>query len=242
MAAVPCATVLRPRCVRQAVGDDSPPMAMRKTTTAIALLLVMAAIGAAESGGASDALLATIAEANQAHRSMQGRLTQRTRRLDEPDTVARVQQVQVFVVFPDHYCVVFTKPGDEDMRTIMLSDGVTRWTEERTFKDVAPDRKAAPVGPEDAFQRRLLACFRFDLVALRREFTVAAEALETGSRVTLVPIPGVGAADLPTLTLEFNAARQPLRVGIDEPQGNHLTFTVEEAVYDQPIDPATFTR
>lgn len=216
---------------------------------AILALLVSALVGndarAVEAENSSDALLVTIAEANRVHRSMQGRLTQRTRRGDEPEASARVQQVRVFVAFPDQYCVVFTKPGDDDWRLVMLSDGVTRWTEERAFKEDAPDRKATPVGADDAEQRRLIACFRFELATLRREFVVTAVtagAQAAGSRVTMAPVHPDAAAPLPTMTLDFDGAQQLTRLGIDTPQGDRLTFTVDEAVYDQPIDPATFHR
>ena len=71
--------------------DDSLRMTTRKfrrtiSTAAFAILalLVSALVGndarAVEAENSSDALLVTIAEANRVHRSMQGRLTQRTRR------------------------------------------------------------------------------------------------------------------------------------------------------------------
>jgi outer membrane lipoprotein-sorting protein len=231
------------RCVLRMGDDDSSGMTARKTVTSVLLMLLMlAGLRGAEPAGGPDTLLAAIAEANQAHRSMQGRLTQRTRRRDEPEASARLQLVRVFVVFPDHYCVVFTKPGDDDWRLVMLSDGVTRWTEERAFKEDAPDRKATPVGADDAEQRRLIACFRFDLATLRREFAITAEPLATGARVTLAPLRPEDAGRLPTLVLEFDGAQRLTRLGIDDPQGNRLDFTVEEATYDQPIDPATFRR
>jgi outer membrane lipoprotein-sorting protein len=213
---------------------------------AVALALVMAVCvayascsAAAEPAG-SEALLARIAAAHQAVKTIQGHATWRTRRSDEAAAEARVQDVRFFLEFPDHYCVVLTKPGDDDAKESVLSDGELRWHLQRQFKEDQPDVKVTPVGRDDAEFRRLLACFRMDLPVLRQDFTVTAAADGAGATVTLAPARPQVAEQVTALTIGLDAELRVTRVAWDDPQGNHIDIEVDQADYGKPIPAATF--
>lgn len=187
------------------------------------------------------ALLDRVVAAQQGHTTVQGRLRWLTSRVDdEPGTPAREQHVRFLLAFPQRYCVIVTKPGDEDTKTSFISDGTTRWELTQLFAGEVPEKKSTPVGNGDDVEQRLLACFRFDLAALRKDFTIVATPMPDGSLITLTPIADKLKHQLTTLALVFDPAHRLTAIRSEDPQGNRLVFAVLEAVYDQPIDDAVF--
>ncbi len=180
------------------------------------------------------------AAAQRAHPTAQGALTLRSHRPDDPTAVPRVQQVRFLVQFPDRYCVVITKPGDAEFRQSYLSDSSRRWEVTQTFADEKPDVKAAAVGEGDELARRLVSCLRFDLVELGRDFRIEPRLADGVLGVTLTPTKPALAENLSAVTAEFGADGQLRRFAFEDAQGNRYEFTLDSAVYDQPIDPAVF--
>jgi hypothetical protein len=201
-------------------------------------LLAAAAFGAEPAHDA--ALLDRVVAAQQGRSTVQGSLRWLTSRSDDPDTPAREQHVRFFLAFPQRYAVTVTKPGDDEAKTSFISDGTTRWEVTRLFAGEAPDIKAAAVGADDEVEQRLLACFRFDLAALRRDFTIVARAGTDGAVVTLTPSNNQLREQLTVLELTFDAHHRLTTIRSDDPRGNRLVFTVLEAVYDQPLADALF--
>lgn len=187
------------------------------------------------------ALLEQVVAAQQGHTSVQGKLLWRTSQRDDPSAPVREQHVRFFLAFPDRYAVIVTKPGDEDYKQSFVSDGTTRWELTQVFAGEAPDKKSAPVGGGDEVEQRLLACFRFDLAALRQDFSlVATTAPDQRTVITLTPIAPKLKEQLTVLVLTFDAARALTAIRSDDPQGNRLDFLVQEAIYDQKLDDALF--
>jgi hypothetical protein len=206
------------------------------------LLLFLVSLSTFGAEPAHDAaLLARVVAAQQGHTTVQGELRWLTRRVDQPDEPAREQRVRFYLAFPNRYAVVVTKPDDAESKQSFISDGITRWEVTQLFDGEKPDVKAAPVGGDDEIERRLLACFRFDLAALQRDFTIAASATaDDGASIVLTPIAAKLAEQLVVLVLTFDAANKLTNIRSDDPQGNRLDFTVLKAVYDEKFDDGLF--
>lgn len=208
---------------------------------AVLLLFLLALPAFGAEGPHDQAVLDRVVAAQQGHTTVQGELRWLTRRIDQPDEPAREQQVRFFLAFPNRYAVVVTKPDDADSKQSFISDGTTRWEVTQLFEGEKPDVKAAPVGGDDEVERRLLACFRFDLPALARDFTLQASATpDGGATIVLTPIAAKLKEQLVVLVLTFNAANQLTNIRSDDPQGNRLDFTVLKAVYDEKLDDTLF--
>jgi len=211
---------------------------------ALALSLASPARGSDEDAAASAALIERIAAAHRAIASIQGRATWRTHHRDDPANEASVQLVQFDLIFPDHYRVVITKPGDDEGRDIYLSDGVLCERREYFSKDEAPTSRVTPVGADEGeitrLLTRLLSCFRLDLAALGADFTVTAAAVGAGARVTLTPRHAPLADSLTAITVDLDAASVITRFSVADPQGNRYEITIDHSGYDQPISPAIF--
>jgi hypothetical protein len=207
---------------------------------AVALLVLLATASSAAEPVHDAALLDRLVAAQQGHTTVQGRLRWLTSRTDDADTPAREQHVRFFLAFPQRYHVVVTKPDDKESKTSFISDGTTRWELTQFIEGEAPDVKKAPVGGDDEFEQRLLACFRFDLAALRKDFTVVATPAGDGALITLAPTAAKLKDQLTVLVLTFDAAHRLTAIRSDDPQGNRHVFAVGEATYDQPLDDALF--
>lgn len=216
---------------------------MRSTVQGCALLLLflLAQAGFGVEPTSDATVLAQVVAAQQGHTTVQGRLRWQTRQIADPSAPVREQLVRFFLAFPARYHVVVSKPDDADSRQSYVSDGITRWEVSQLFAGEAPDKKAAPVGGDDEFERRLMACFHFDLASLQRDFTILAAATANGgAEIRLTPSAEKLKDQLSALVLTFDAKRVLSAIRSDDPQGNRLEFTVLEAVYDQPIDDAVF--
>lgn len=187
------------------------------------------------------AVLEHVVAAQQGHTTVQGQLRWLTRQIADATAPVREQQVRFFLAFPNRYHVVVKKPDDPDSRQSYVSDGITRWEVSQLFEGEKPDVKTAPVGGDDEFERRLMACFRFDLVSLQRDFTVLASAsADGGAEIRLTPIAARLKEQLTVLVLTFDAKHVLTAIRSDDPQGNRLEFVVVEAAYDQKLDDAMF--
>ena len=109
------------------------------------------------------------------------------------------------------------------------------------FDGVKPVVKKTPVGGDDEVERRLLACFRFDLATLRKDFSVVATATpDQGAIITLTPLGAKLQEQLTVLVLSFSADHKLTAIRSEDPQGNRFDFVVVEAVYDEALDDALF--
>jgi len=187
------------------------------------------------------AMLDKVVTAQQGHTTVQGTLRWLTSQRDDDTSPVRVQQVRFFLDFPDRYAVVVTKPDDTESKQSFISDGTTRWEVAQLFDGEKPEVKKMPVGGDDDVERRLLACFRFDIAALRKDFAiVASSAMDQGAIVTLTPLAAKLQEQLTVLVLTFAADMKLIAIRSEDPQGNRFDFVVQEAVYDQPLADALF--
>jgi outer membrane lipoprotein-sorting protein len=177
--------------------------------------------------------------------TVHGRFTQRTSRSDEPAGEVRVLTARFALAFPDQYDVVYTKPGDEEWRQRFCSDGQRRWEIQQQFALDQPDVKKAEVGKDDTEPRRLIACFRLDLAALRADFAVTVEPVvadgkPAGARLVLTPARPAIAEQVSSLVIELGGDLRISRLTFDDPQGNRYQVTIDEAVYGEPIPAEMF--
>jgi outer membrane lipoprotein-sorting protein len=202
------------------------------------LLLLLTCVAAA--GADAQVALERVATAQQAHTTVQGALTRKVSRLDDPAAPPRISKVGFLVQFPDRYNLLFTDPKDPDYREGYRSDGSRRWVVVQSFPGVPPDVKTAAVGEGDELPVRLIRALRLDLAGLRRDFRVEPRLAGGVLSVALTPLAPELAAELSVLVVDFGADDRPRRVVMDDPQGNRNELTVDEVQFDQPIDPAAF--
>jgi hypothetical protein len=189
-----------------------------------------------------DAVLQRLVAAHGQHSTAQGTLTWLTRNTADLAAPTRQQNVQFFLVFPDHYHVIITKPGDNEWKQRFVSDGKNRWEVQQLFANERPDIKKMPVGKDDALEQQLMACFGFNIERLRKDFSLLAYTLADGThQVILTPITPALTQQLTSLTMDFKADLTLIRIISDDPQGNRFEFQVKEVICDKPLDPALFT-
>ncbi len=185
-------------------------------------------------------VLEQVVAAQQGHTSVHGKLRWLTSQRDDDTAPVREQRVRFFLAFPDRYAVVVTKPNDKESKQSFISDGTTRWEVAQLFDGETPEVKKLPVGGED-LERRLLACFRFDLATLRKDFAiVATSAMDQGALIKLTPLAAKLQEQLTVLVLTFSADKKLIAIRSEDPQGNRFDFVVLEAVYDEKLDDALF--
>jgi hypothetical protein len=186
-------------------------------------------------------ILDQVVAAQQHHTTVQGKLRWLTRQIADPTAPVREQQVRFFLAFPQRYHVIVTKADDQEAKQHFVSDGKTRWEITQLFEGEKPDVKTAPIGGDDEFERRLMACFRFDLASLQGDFSILAFATaDQGAEIRLTPNAAKLKEQLSVLVLNFDAKRVLTAIRSDDPQGNRFNFVVQEAIYDQVLDDALF--
>jgi hypothetical protein len=214
-------------------------MLVQGCVVALLFLLNVSSFGAEPVHNA--AMLDQVVAAQQGHTTVKGKLRWLTSQRDDDTSPVRVQHVRFFLAFPDRYAVVVTKPDDVESKQSFISDGTTRWEVVQIFEGQKPEVNKAPVGGDDDIERRLLACFRFDLSSLRKDFSiVATSAMDQGAIVTLTPLAAKLQEQLTVLVLTFAADMKLIAIRSEDPQGNRFDFVVQEAVYDEPLDDALF--
>ena len=186
-------------------------------------------------------ILDQVVAAQQQHRTVQGKLLWLTRQIADPSAPVREQQVQFYLAFPERYHVIVTKADDQESKQHYVSDGKTRWEIAQLFAGEKPDVKAAPSGGDDEFERRLMACFRFDRANLQADFSILAIATaDQGAEIRLTPSAVKLKEQLTMLVLSFDKKHALKSIRSDDPQGNRLDFIVQEATYDQVLDEGLF--
>jgi hypothetical protein len=187
------------------------------------------------------AILEQVVAAQQQHTTVQGKLRWLTRQIADPTAPVREQQVQFYLAFPQRYHVIVTKAEDQELKQHFISDGKTRREITEYGQGEKPDVKTAPIGGDDEFERRLMACFRFDRATLQGDFSILAIATaDMGAEIRLTPSAVKLKEQLSMLVLTFDAKRALVAIRSDDPQGNRLDFIVQEATYDQVLDDALF--
>lgn len=175
--------------------------------------------------------------------SISGRFTQRTVRIDDPEQAGDTYHARFDLLAPDKYNIVYTKPGDDEYRLRYCSDGQQRAQQEQIMAGQTPDTQVRPVAKagEDDAMRRITALFRLDPVAITRDFTITPIEREGGHTVQLVPrSPGL-AEHVQRIEVDLDASLRTSGMRIDDPRGNRILITIEEAVYNPTLPPDTFT-
>ena len=187
------------------------------------------------------AILDQVVAAQQHHTTVQGKLRWLTRKITDPTAPVGEQQVRFFLAFPQRYHVILTKAEDQEWKQHFVSDGKTRWEITEYDKDEKPDKKATPIGEGDELERRLMACFRFDLASLQGDFSILAFATaDQGAEIRLTPITVKIKEQVTALVMFFDAKRALTTIRVEDPQDNRIDFVVQEAIYDQALDDALF--
>jgi hypothetical protein len=193
------------------------------------------------SAESDETLVQRLVTAHGQHTTAQGTLIWLTRNTADLTATPRQQNVQFYLNFPTHYHVIITKPLDNDYQLRFVSDGITRWEVQRLFADERPDIKTTVVGKDDLLEQQLMACFRFNLEHLRKDFNLLAFTNPDGTHtVQLTPIAEELSKQLTTMTMIFQADLSLARIISDDPQGNRYEFQVESLTCDKPLDPALF--
>lgn len=186
-------------------------------------------------------ILDQVVAAQQHHTTVQGKLRWLTRKITDPTAPVGEQQVRFFLAFPQRYHVMVTKPDDQEWKQHFVSDGKTRWEITEYDKDEKPDKKSTLIGEGDELERRLMACFRFDLASLQGDFSILAVATaDQGVEIRLTPIAVKIKEQVTALVMFFDAKRALTVIRIEDPQDNRIDFVVQEATYDQVLDDALF--
>ncbi len=187
------------------------------------------------------AILDQVVAAQQHHTTVQGKLRWLTRKITDPTAPVGEQQARFFLAFPQRYHVIVTKAEDQEWKQHFVSDGKTRWEITEYDKDEKPDKKATPIGEGDELERRLMACFRFDLASLQGDFSILAFATaDQGAEIRLTPITVKIKEQVTALVMFFDAKRALTTIRVEDPQDNRIDFVVQEAIYDQALDDALF--
>ncbi len=220
---------------------------MRIAPVAVLAFLLTSALVSAETdlapAVASDDLLQRVLAAQRGVTSISGRFTQRTVRIDEPDLAGDVFDAHFDLLAPDKYNIIYTKPGDDEYRLRYCSDGQNRAQQEQIMLGQPPDVVVKPVtkdGDDDAMHR-ITALFRLDPVAINRDFTVTPQARGDAFTVLLMPrSPGL-AERIQRIEVDLDPSLRTKAVRIDDPRGNRILITIEEAIYNPTLPPSTFT-
>jgi outer membrane lipoprotein-sorting protein len=210
------------------------------------LLWAPLALGAEDAKGdpANDAqLLANILAAQQKVETVQGKFTQRTtHKDDEPNEPPFVLTARFAIKQPDHYNLVVSDPKIKGKLERTCSDGKKRWNIDIGFEGDEPTVSTKTIDPnddEDPF-RRITSFFRIDRAELEKEFKLAAEKSDAGSRLSLTPInPGL-AEQIERIFIDLDGEFHTTSILMYLPDGARIAITIDEAVYNKPIDDAEF--
>lgn len=195
-------------------------------------------------------MLQRLLEAQRAVTTMSGRFIQTTVRADDPESGGTEYHGRADLQAPAQYNLVYSNPKDDEWRLRHCSDGVTRWQIEQLFSDQPPEVSVRPVVAEGGdgggqgagdLVGRIAALLRGDRAAVLADFTVQATALGEGFKLVLTPKPGPLTEQLVLVEAELDAAGHVQVLRFFDRQGNRITVTVSEAVYNQPLPPETFT-
>ncbi|MBA3846924.1 MAG: outer membrane lipoprotein carrier protein LolA [Planctomycetes bacterium] len=190
-------------------------------------------------------LLIDVFTVQRATSSAQGTFIHTTRQVDDEEADATVRHGRFALERPKKYFLELRNPKIADMRDVFASDGVMRVRLEQ-FDAQTTDRKDTPVsegaGSEDLF-RRILNLIQMQDPAAFKDFAFAPETTADGARLVLTPRAGSEAAQqAKRIVIDLDRDQRTRRIQFDDPQGNRVDVQIEEAVYNQPIAPETFTQ
>ncbi len=219
---------------------------------ALALIAILVVGLAAEDGSSRD-LLTRLLVAQQSITSVSGRLVQRNIRVDDPEGGGNTHEATFALEVPDKYNLVYTKPGDDEWRLRMCSDGKVRRQIEQMFADQQPDVSESVVGGGagdggagnggggTGIGERISEFLRFDPIAVNKDFIVSIATAGEGFRLDLLPRGGDLARQVKGISIDLDTQFRTREVRFDDPQGNRIVISVVEAVYNVAIPPETFT-
>ncbi len=190
-------------------------------------------------------ILVDLFTVQRATTSAQGTFIHTTRQVDDEEADATVRHGRFALARPKKYFLELRNPKIADMRDVFASDGVERVRIEQFDKETT-DEKRTPVsegaGSEDLF-RRILNLIQMQDPAAFKDFAFAPETTADGTRLVLTPRTGSEAAQqAKRIVIDLDRGSRTRRIQFDDPQGNRVDVQIEEAVYDQPIAPETFTQ
>ncbi len=221
-----------------APGQEPPP-----TDSAIAAVLVAAADLSSEQQQA----LVAVFTVQRATKTAQGTFVHTTRQVDDAEGDATRRLGRFALEKPNKYFLELRNPKLADARDVFASDGVERVHIEQ-FDVETVDEKRTPVkagggaGSEDLF-RRILNLIQLQDPAAFKDFAFAPETTADGLRLVLTPRTGSEAAQqAKRIVIDLDRDQRTRRIQFDDPQGNRVDVQIEEAVYNQPIPPETFTQ
>lgn len=186
-----------------------------------------------------DEVLKRVIAAQQGITTVQGVFNQRTIRPDDEEGDARASRfvIRFEIRSPDHYSFTYTRPGDDEWRLRMCSDGKQAWTIEQFMAGEKPSVTVKGVDPEntDDLFRRIVDFFPLDEAKLRREFAVAASERNGAFTLTLKPINRNMGEQLSGITVELDKEFHTTSLTLEEPGGTRTAINVEQATYNRPI-------
>ncbi len=221
-----------------ATGQEAPP----PTDAAVAAVLVAAANLTPEQQQA----LVAVFTVQRATKTAQGTFVHTTRQVDDAEDDATRRLGRFALEKPKKYFLELRNPKLADAKDVFASDGVERVHIEQ-FDLETVDEKRGPVqagggNNEDLF-RRILNLIQLQDPAAFKDFAFAPETTADGLRLVLTPRAGSAAAQQATrIVIDLDRDQRTRRIQFDDPQGNRVDVQIEEATYDQPIAPETFTQ
>ncbi|HYE04927.1 MAG TPA: outer membrane lipoprotein carrier protein LolA [Planctomycetota bacterium] len=190
-------------------------------------------------------ILIDVFTVQRATTSAQGTFIHTTRQVDDAEADATVRHGRFALERPKKYFLELRNPKIADMRDVFASDGVKRVKLEQFDAETTDITETAVEdggGSEDLF-RRILNLIQMQDPAAFKDFAFAPEATADGARLVLTPRAGSEAAQqAKRIVIDLDRDQRTRRIQFDDPQGNRVDVQIEEAVYDQPIPPETFTQ
>jgi len=222
---------------------------MRQLSAFFWVCLALTTVMADEEPAKEQTVLQRLFDAQRAVTTRSGKFTQLTVRADDPTEVLTEYQGHFDFQAPDKYNLVYTKPGDDESRLRKCSDGKKRWTIDVFMAGERPDVSVKPVaavggqgaGEDNGLEGSITELLCGGREAVLRDFTIEATATDSGFSLVLTPKPGPIADHLVKAEAELDALGHVQVLRFFDRQGNRITITVKEAVYNQPIPPETFT-
>lgn len=204
-----------------------------------ALLLLIAAVLPAGEPLVGEAGLAELAAARAGVRVVAGEGLRTVERTGDPDGSSEPKRVRFAVAVDGRYDVVETDPADPGgERHRFVSDGKSTWEVSLMMVGEAEQIRKRPAA--DDLLARTFACLRLDLAQLRRDYAVELVAAADSRELKLVPSDAALARSIARIVLTLDAAGRPLRLVLDEPDGNRHRLVLGSFADDPQLDAAWF--
>ncbi|MEK7412696.1 MAG: hypothetical protein AAB263_05190 [Planctomycetota bacterium] len=203
--------------------------------------LGLLAAGEVVSAPVGEAGLKAIEAARAEVTLVSGVATKTVRRMDPPDAEGDAQRVAFAVDAKGRYDITLTDPTDPDgERTRFVSDGTRACSMQQASKEDKPQVKFRAAGERDILNR-LLSCLSMNLVDLRKDYTVELKAADNKEReLKLIPKDKALAAEFTAASVFIDATNKPIRVILDETNGNRQRLVVSTFTDNPKADPLWF--